>query len=69
MHQLVHTLSEFRRLDSLVLSWGVNVDDHPMSAEYVAVMMRALRSALDAENADIDLQLCYRLHPESFGGG
>jgi hypothetical protein len=65
--RLVDALRDFRRLNSLVLSWsreGASYDKSSVSAEIR--LMKWLWKALGAENANINLQLCYKLYPSAF---
>ena len=53
-------------LRSLVLSWGRNCDAYDLGESKLLHMMCWLQNALKAENANIDLQLSYDMHPNIY---
>ena len=53
-------LREFPSLRHLTLSWGMWCDSYDVSKSKIAFMMAWLLNALQAENASVSLQLCYK---------
>jgi len=64
--QVIMVLREFPSLRHLTLSWGLWCDSYDVSRNKVATMMAWLLNALQAENANIDLQLSYKQHPQEY---
>ena len=61
--QVIFVLREFPSLRHLTLSWGMWCDSYDVSKTKIAFMMAWLLNALQAENASVSLQLCYKQHP------
>ena len=57
-------LRDFPSLRHLTLSWGMVCDSYDVSKSKVATMMAWLFNALQAENASVSLQLCYKQHKQ-----
>jgi len=64
--QVIFVLREFPSLRHLTLSWGMWCDSYDVSKSKIAFMMAWLLNALQAENASVSLQLCYKQHPQEF---
>ena len=63
---MIFVLREFPSLRHLTLSWGMWCDSYDVSKTKIAFMMAWLLNALQAENASVSLQLCYKQHPQEF---
>ena len=66
MPELIYVLREFKCLRYLVLSWGRASNAYDVNTKTIMNLMNWLFNALGAENADIHLQLSYKLHPDMF---
>ena len=64
IYQVIFVLREFPSLRHLTLSWGMWCDSYDVSKSKIAFMMAWLFNALQAENASVSLQLCYKQHPQ-----
>jgi len=63
---IIFVLREFPSLRFLTLSWGMLCDSYDISSGKISYMMQWLLNALEAENANIHLQLSYEHHPHEF---
>ena len=59
MPELVYVLRDFPSLRYLIISWGVHID---LSNIRIARLLSWLISALEGDNANIHVQICYALH-------
>merc|ERR1712096_110676 len=66
MPEVVYVLREFDSLRFLILSWGMWHEHYDISKGKISYLMAWLFNALEAENANIHLQLCYKQHPNLF---
>lgn len=66
MPEVVYVLREFDSLRHLILSWGMFAQVYDISKGKISYLMAWLFNALEAENANIHLQLCYKQHPHLF---
>jgi len=64
--EVIFVLRDFPSLRHLTLSWGMVCDSYDVSKSKVATMMAWLFNALQAENASVSLQLCYKQHKQEF---
>ena len=62
--KVIFVLRDFPSLRHLTLSWGMVCDSYDVSKSKVATMMAWLFNALQAENASVSLQLCYKQHKQ-----
>jgi len=66
MPLLIFLLRDFQCLRHLTLAWSRWTNSYDASNRQIVNMMSWLHQALQAENADVNLQLCYKLHPSFF---
>jgi len=66
MPEVVYVLREFDSLRNLILSWGMWHESYDISKGKISYLMAWLFNALEAENANIYLQLCYKQHQNLF---
>ena len=59
MPELVYVLRDFPSLRYLIISWGVHID---LSNIKIARLLSWLISALEGDNANIHVQICYAMH-------
>jgi len=67
--EVIYILRDFPSLRFLTLSWGMLAESYDISKGKIASMMQWLLNALDAENANIHLQLSYKHHPQEYTSG
>lgn len=64
--EVIYILRDFPSLRFLTLSWGMWAEAYDISKGKIGFMMQWLYNALDAENANIYLELSYKHHPQEY---